>query len=99
MLNRGGLDNLGMKRLERLPSDYFRSNFHITTSGMNTHPPLEFALKMCGPERVMFAIDYPFEQTEEATAFIRSAPVSEAVMRKITHETAERVFRIPPQTS
>ena len=99
VLNRGGLETLGMKKLERLPSDYFRSNFHITTSGMNTHPPLEFALKMCGPERVMFAIDYPFEQTEEATGFIRSAPISEEVMRKITHETAERVFRIPPQAA
>ena len=99
VLNRGGLEQLGMKRLERLPSDYFRSNFHITTSGMNTNPPLEFALKMVGPERIMFAIDYPFEQTEEATGFIRAAPLDDEVMRKITHENAQRLFRIPPQAS
>ncbi len=97
ILRRGGLEPLGMKTLQRLPSDYFRSNFHITTSGMNTDPPLEFALKMFGPDRIMFAIDYPFEQTEEAVGFIRAAPLEPGAMRKITHETAQTVFNIAPQ--
>ncbi len=97
ILNRGGLEALGMKTLQRLPSEYFLSNFHITTSGMNTNPPLDFALNMVGPDRIMFAIDYPFEQTQEATEFIRAAPLSEGVMRKITHENAERLFRIGPE--
>ena len=93
-LRRGGLEPLGMKKLTRLPSEYFHSNFHITTSGMNTQVPLEFALKICGAERVLFAIDYPFERTEEAVAFIRSAPLTHDVMCKVTHENAERLFRL-----
>ena len=97
ILRRGGLEPLGMRKLERLPSDYFRTNFHITTSGMNTDPPLEFALKMFGADRIMFAIDYPFEQTEEAVGFIRAAPLDADAMRRITHATAEGVFNIPPR--
>ena len=95
ILRRGGLGPLGMKQLARLPSEYFRSNFHVTTSGMNTHPPLEFVLNMLGPDRVMFAIDYPYEQSAEATAFIRSAPLAPALMRKIAHENAEQLFKLP----
>ena len=97
ILRRGGLEPLGMKRLERLPSEYFRTNFHITTSGMNTRAPLDFALKMFGPERIMFAIDYPYEQTEDAVGFIRSAALEPEAMSRIAHGTAEAVFDIPPQ--
>jgi 5-carboxyvanillate decarboxylase len=95
ILRRGGLEPLGMKRLQRLPSEYFRSNFWVSTSGMNTHPPLEFVLSRLGAERVLFAVDYPYEQSAEATAFIRSAPLTADVLKKIAHENAERLFRIP----
>ena len=94
ILRRGGLEPLGMKTLAKSPSDYFRSNFYMTTSGMNTTAPVDFVLKMFGPDRVMFAIDYPYEQTEETVNFIRAAPLTPEVMRKITHENAEQVFKI-----
>ena len=94
ILRRGGLEPLGMRKLDRLPSEYFRTNFHITTSGMNTQAPLDFALKMFGPERIMFAIDYPYEQTEDAVGFIRATALEPGAMAKITHETAEAVFNI-----
>lgn len=99
ILRRGGLGPLGMRPLARSPSDYFRSNFHVTTSGMNTHPPLEFVLRMLGADRVMFAIDYPYEQSAEAVAFIRSAPLEAGVLRKIAHENAERLFKLPRATA
>ena len=94
ILRRGGLEPLGMRKLDRLPSEYFRTNFYMTTSGMNTAAPLEFALKMFGPDRLMFAIDYPYEQTEEAVGFIRQGTLEPDVLRKITHQTAETVFNI-----
>lgn len=95
IVRRGGLEPLGMKQLSRLPSDYFKTNFHITTSGMMSNPPLEFCLGLFGEDRIMFAIDYPYEQTAEAVPFIRQAPLSPSAMRKITHENAENLFRIP----
>ncbi|MBA3896410.1 MAG: amidohydrolase [Sphingomonadaceae bacterium] len=97
IVRRGGLEPLGMKRLERLPSDYFRTNFWITTSGMMTDAPLQFCLDQFGEDRVMFAIDYPYEQTAEAVPFIRATPLSDHAMRKITHANAEALFRIPAE--
>ena len=94
ILRRGGLETLGMKRLSRLPSEYFRTNFYITTSGMMSEAPLQFCLDMFGADRIMFAVDYPFEQTAEAVSFIRSASLPDEAMRKITHENAEALFKI-----
>ena len=89
-----GLSPLGPKPLERLPSEYFKTNFHVTTSGMTTWPPLEFCLKVMGDDRVLFAIDYPYEQSAPAVEFIRTAPLSEESRRKIVHANAEALFRI-----
>lgn len=94
IVRRGGLEPLGMKALSRLPSDYFRTNFHVTTSGMMTNEPLEFCLRMLGEDRIMFAIDYPYEQSAEAVAFIRAAPFAPEIIRKITHGNAEKLFGI-----
>ena len=96
-IKRRGLSPLGSKPLERLPSEYFASNFHVTTSGMMTDAPLDFCLRMFGEDRILFAIDYPFEQTAEAVVFIRSTPILEQTRRKICHANAEALFRIDPQ--
>jgi predicted TIM-barrel fold metal-dependent hydrolase len=96
ILRRGGLGPLGMKQLQRLPSEYFRTNFWITTSGMMSNAPLVFCLGLFGPERVMFAVDYPFEQTAEAVPFIHAAPLDDEARRLITHANAEALFRIAP---
>jgi 5-carboxyvanillate decarboxylase len=96
IVRRGGLEPLGMKKLARLPSEYFRENFHITTSGMMTDAPLEFSLGIVGAERTMFAIDYPYEQTTEAVPFFHAALLDDATRRKLAHENAERLFGIAP---
>lgn len=80
----------------RLPGDYFRENFYVTTSGVNSDANLRFALEVLGPDRIMFAIDYPFEPSDEAVAFLEAAPISDADFEKIACRNAERVFRIPP---
>lgn len=96
LLRRGGLEPLGMKPLARLPSEYFRTNFYITTSGMMTQPPLDFCLAMFGDDRIMFAVDYPYEQTAEAVSFVRALPYGAETMNKLTHLNAERLFGIAP---
>ncbi len=98
IVRRGGLEPLGMKALDRLPSEYFRDNFYLTTSGMMTDPPLQFCLDIFGAERVLYAIDYPYEQTAEAVTFIRAAPLDASAMRKVTHANAEALFKIAPRS-
>lgn len=80
--------------LKRLPSDYLRSNFHMTTSGMNWAPAVEQTLAVMGEDRVMFAADWPFEDSTEAAARFRALKLPDRARRKLAYENAERVFRI-----
>jgi hypothetical protein len=42
----------------------------------------------------MWAIDYPFQPSAPAVAFLESAPLTDAERAQITHRNAERIFRI-----
>lgn len=86
---------LGMTRLELTPSEYMLRNFMLTTAGMPDHDALEFCLNRFGEDRIMFAIDYPYESSIVATEFLRSADLTVSQRAKISHQNAERVFNIP----
>src|SRR5262249_40793448 len=45
----------------RRVADYVRANFHMTTSGHYSSPALANAVAEMGADRVMFSVDYPFE--------------------------------------
>jgi len=81
-------------KLKRRPSDYFKDNFLITTSGVNWFPALQFCLGVLGANNIMWAIDYPYQDTTEAVRFMNEAPIPDADKEKIYHGNAERVFRI-----
>ena len=80
--------------LKKKPSEYFRENFYITTSGMLWHPVLQFGISALGAERILFAADYPPESALEAAQFIESAPISDSDKEKICHLNAERLLRL-----
>jgi 5-carboxyvanillate decarboxylase len=87
----------GSKPLSRPPSEIFRDHFTITTSGMNWGPALRLALETLGPERVMFAADYPFENAEAAVARIDSLGLDPKTLASVYHRNAERVFGLRNQ--
>jgi 2,3-dihydroxybenzoate decarboxylase/5-carboxyvanillate decarboxylase len=78
------------------PSEYFKRNFVITTSGQESHLALDFSIKQLGVDNVLWAIDYPYQPSAPAVAFMDSAPVSPAEREKLYHGNAERVFHIKP---
>jgi 5-carboxyvanillate decarboxylase len=84
-------------KLELTPSEYFKRNFMITTSGMNWHPALRFCIEAVGADNIMWAIDYPYQLTAGAVEFMNAAPIADDDKQKIFHRNAERVFRIPPR--
>jgi 2,3-dihydroxybenzoate decarboxylase len=84
----------GMPKLQRRPSDYFRSNFSITTSAMFWDPVLLFCISVLGSDRIMFAVDAPFAPSDAATRWMDAAPVSEVDRRRIYQENAERIFKL-----
>ena len=82
------------KKLQLTPSEYFRRNFSITTSGVESHDVLEYVIKVLGVDNVMWAIDYPYQPTVPSVNFMDSAPLSRADLKKVYFQNAERIFHI-----
>lgn len=83
-------------KLKLTPSEYFRRNFTITTSGVNWVPALQFCIGVLGADNIMWAVDYPYQETVEATRWLDEARISDEDKAKIFHRNAERIFKIPP---
>ena len=75
-------------------SEYFRRNFAITTSGLEDPLVLRFCVDKIGIENVMWAIDYPYQPTAPAVAFLESAQLSDLERARVAHGNAERIFRL-----
>jgi 2,3-dihydroxybenzoate decarboxylase len=75
-------------KLGKPPSQYFKDNFVVTTSGMCSAEPLNCTIAALGHERVMFAADYPFESAQEAGEFIERVAIAEPVRRAIAANNA-----------
>ncbi len=84
----------GNPKIKKLPSQYVKDNIRITTSGMFDHKVLKYCNEALGPENILFAIDYPYQESVEAANFMNSSPLSEADNEKIAHGNAEKLFRI-----
>jgi len=80
--------------LQMKPSEYFKRNFAITTSGVNWTPALQFCIDVLGADKVMWAVDYPYQETMEATRWLNEAPIPDADKEKLFHGNAERIFGI-----
>jgi predicted TIM-barrel fold metal-dependent hydrolase len=81
-------------QMQLTPSEYLRRNFHITTSGFFSDPPLRCAIDVIGADRVMFSVDSPFSDNAKGAAFIRSAALSDSEREQISHANAERLLGI-----
>ena len=77
---------------KRTMGEYFRSNFHITTSGHFCTPSLLAAMLTVGADRVLFAVDYPFEDHMQGCAWFDTAEIAEADRIKIGRSNAMALF-------
>jgi gamma-resorcylate decarboxylase len=77
---------------KRTMGEYFRQNFHVTTSGHFCTQSLIHAILTLGADRVMFAVDYPFEDHAQAAAWFDAADIAEADRRKIGRDNATKLF-------
>src|SRR5262249_11427535 len=78
----------------RPPSHYLPHNVYVPTSGVFSHAALLGATHAVGIDRVLFAIDYPWESTAEAVEFLRTAPYAPADLERVAHGNAERILRL-----
>jgi 5-carboxyvanillate decarboxylase len=84
-----------MKPLQMQPSAYFLRNFAVTTSGFEDADVLDLVIRRVGIGNVLWAIDYPYEESADAVRFIDAAPLNATQRTAILHRNAERVFHIP----
>ena len=83
-----------MKPLSLAPSEYFRRTFAVTPSGFESPDVLDLVIRTAGIENVMWAIDYPYENSADAVAFIEKATLTEEQRSSIFHRNAERLFHL-----
>ena len=74
----------------------FTTNFWVTTSGFFSTPALNCCLDELGPDRILFAVDWPFvSDSRKGTAWLKEAPIGDAEKAKIFSGNAEALFRLP----
>jgi 2,3-dihydroxybenzoate decarboxylase len=64
----------------------------FTTSGNFRTPTLVAAVAEVGADRVLFSVDYPFEETADAAGWFDSAPISEHDRSRIGSGNAAKLF-------
>ena len=75
-------------------AEYLRENFYLTTSGNFRTPTLLDAIAEAGVDRILFSVDYPFEELAEAVKWFKGAGISEADRLKIGSTNAEDLFKL-----
>jgi 5-carboxyvanillate decarboxylase len=83
-----------VQKLNRKPSDYVRENFYVTTSGMAWQPPILYAQSVLGVDRVLYAMDYPYQFVPEEVQVTDDLPISDLDKKKLYQLNAEMVFAL-----
>jgi hypothetical protein len=83
-----------VKPIGRKPSEYLRSNVWVTTSGMAWASAIMFCREVLGPDRVMYAMDYPYEYTPEEMTAQDALPADAAAKKAFFQDIAEQVFSL-----
>ena len=78
--------------MKKTVTDYLRENCYLTTSGNFRTPTLIDAITEVGEDRILFSVDYPFEDTVDAATWFDSAEISETQRQKIGRANAARLF-------
>ncbi len=75
-------------------SQYLRENFYFTTSGNFRTQALNDVMLEVGADRIMYSVDYPYDDMAEASEWFDHAPISEPDRVKIAHSNARQLFRL-----
>ena len=79
-------------RLERKISDYMTTNIYVTTSGMAWEPAIKFAQTVLGSDRVLYAMDYPYQFDLAEVIATDKLSISDDDKKLLYQTNAERLF-------
>jgi predicted TIM-barrel fold metal-dependent hydrolase len=80
--------------LEHTVSHYFRNNIWITTSGVAWEPAIRFCMEQLGADRVLYAMDYPYQQSSDEVAAYDRMELRPPHKKMLMQTNAEHVFRL-----
>jgi len=80
--------------LEQRPSDYVRKNIWLTTSGMAWEPVISFTRDVIGSDRVIYAMDYPYQVFASEVIAQDALPLDADEMRYFFEGGARQIFAI-----
>ncbi|MEM3551400.1 MAG: amidohydrolase family protein [Candidatus Bathyarchaeia archaeon] len=81
-------------KLAKKPSDYVKNNMFVASSGTFQQPVLMCTYQVIGPYKMLFATDYPYEDSEEAVNRIEALPIPEEHKEQIYHLNAENLLQL-----
>ncbi len=82
------------RKLMKKPSQYVKDNFFVTTSGNFWETAFMCTYSALGADRILFAVDYPFESNKEAVVFMDAVPIPDNDKEKIYHLNTEKLFSL-----
>jgi 2,3-dihydroxybenzoate decarboxylase len=88
-----------VKPLKKKPSDYLRENFFITNSGVAWEPAIRFTQSVIGIERVLYAMDYPYQYAVEEVTTLDAMTMGAEEKKMFFQTNAERVFGLTTETA
>jgi predicted TIM-barrel fold metal-dependent hydrolase len=77
--------------LEKKPSDYFRNNVFVTTSGNYYRPAFMCTYEAMGIDRILLGTDYPYEDPKECMRFLEGLSLSQEDKDKIYSQNARQI--------
>lgn len=80
--------------LKKTPLEYLKDNLLVTTSGNWYEPAFLCTLLALGADRILFAVDWPYEANQTAVDFLKKISVGDLDREKIAHLNAERLLRL-----
>jgi 2,3-dihydroxybenzoate decarboxylase len=80
--------------LKRKASDYLKENFYYTSSGVGWGPPVMFIRDVIGADRMMYAMDYPWQFVPSEVGELEQMPIGEAGLKQFFEDNARKVFKI-----
>lgn len=81
-----------LQPLQKPVSEYFRSHIWLTTSGMPWEPAILFTREVVGADRVMYAMDYPYQFEADEVRALDALPIPPAEKADFFENIPRRVF-------
>ncbi|MBL8552149.1 MAG: amidohydrolase [Hyphomonadaceae bacterium] len=75
-------------------SHYLKHNFHITNSGVAWEPAIKFTQAVLGEDRVLYAMDYPYQCPPEEVEILDRMDMAPATKKKFFQTNAEKLFKL-----